>query len=90
MPESRVPGMLRNAAPVAQQIQVTREIVIHKAAIQVMAHPSGQEGAKVLRFVCPDGVAYGIPLDTAGVEAVVQALKGTGLTIGRGAILPGL
>lgn len=79
-----IPGMMQalQAAP------VSRELVIHKCAIQVAPHPNG--AGKILRFICPDGLAIGIPLDEATIESVIQGLKGTGLQIAKGASLPGL
>ena len=82
-----IPGIMQGL-PVQTQIPISREMVIHKCAIQVMPHPNGS--GKILRFVCPDGLAIGIPMDETAIEAVVQGLKGTGLQVAKGASLPGL
>lgn len=84
-----IPGILKAGPQQQVPMRITREMVIHMAAIQVVDHPDGG-GRKILRFVCPDGLAIGVPLDTQGIEAVVQGLRGTGLTVHRSGTIPGL
>lgn len=56
------------------------DIVIVNAEIHLI---EAAPGRKLLRFQAPNGIAASIPLDDIGVENLVQALRGTKLSIAR-------
>lgn len=82
----QIPGMFNGQS--GPQVQLSRELVLHQAAINVSDRPD-LEGAKALRFIQPDGFCILIPLDANGVETLIQALRGTGISIARPGMLPG-
>lgn len=55
------------------------EIVLYSAEISLIQG----DNRTILQFRAPNGMAVSIPMDTIGVENLIQALKGTKLSIPR-------